>query len=351
MPYQHHTSVLRGSVCLACAACVTALGTLLVACTGAAPGPTLDADAAPADAGAASVDSDVASADAWRVDASEADTSHIATSPQFMLIAPGVINGPAPAGDADFDTLARLGVRTILSVDGARTDVERARARGMAYAHVPVGYDGIDDAQGAAIARVFREAPRPIYVHCHHGKHRGPAAAAVGLIATNAMTPDAGRVLLETAGTSPSYPGLFACVAEAAPMSPEALDTAPVAPSQATIEGFIAAMAHVDRVWDRVKLIRAAGWRTPAEHPDLVPAAEAGMLHDGLRASRDTAPAWDAVASAPAFVAPMLRSLEASKALEDSLVRADPDGAESAFAVLAASCRECHEVYRNQPGR
>ncbi|MBU6208995.1 MAG: hypothetical protein KGR22_03710, partial [Planctomycetes bacterium] len=47
-----------------------------------------------------------------------------------------VWSGSVPEGDAGFDSLTSLGVRTIISVDGALPDLERARARGMRYVHL-----------------------------------------------------------------------------------------------------------------------------------------------------------------------------------------------------------------------
>src|SRR5215203_3182916 len=51
----------------------------------------------------------------------------------------GLYSGGQPEGEAGFAALKRLGVRTIISVDGARPDVETARRFGMRYVHLPVG--------------------------------------------------------------------------------------------------------------------------------------------------------------------------------------------------------------------
>ena len=62
----------------------------------------------------------------------------------------GFYSGSAPAGDAGFDSLSSLGIKTILSVDGAMPDVELADKYGMRYVHLPIGYDGFDDEIGRA---------------------------------------------------------------------------------------------------------------------------------------------------------------------------------------------------------
>src|SRR6185369_3881462 len=96
-----------------------------------------------------------------------------------LLAADGIYSGSEPHGEEAFAGLAKMGIKTILSVDGARPDVELARQHGLRYVHVPIGYDGISPSAGETLAAAAREAQGPLYVHCHHGKHRGPSATAV----------------------------------------------------------------------------------------------------------------------------------------------------------------------------
>ena len=51
-----------------------------------------------------------------------------------------IISGSEPAGRAAFEELAAMGVKTILSVDGAVPDAETASELGMRYVHVPIQY-------------------------------------------------------------------------------------------------------------------------------------------------------------------------------------------------------------------
>ena len=46
-----------------------------------------------------------------------------------------VLSGAAPEGEAAFRKLRDLGVKTIISVDGAKPDVELARRYGLRYVH------------------------------------------------------------------------------------------------------------------------------------------------------------------------------------------------------------------------
>jgi len=54
-----------------------------------------------------------------------------------------VISGGQPEGAEAFAELRALGVKTIVSVDGAKPDVELARTYGLRYVHLPIGYNGV----------------------------------------------------------------------------------------------------------------------------------------------------------------------------------------------------------------
>src|SRR5690606_18255679 len=58
-------------------------------------------------------------------------------------LTPQLISGGQPKGDAAFSQLAEMGVKTIVSVDGAKPDLELAKKHGLRYVHIPIGYDGV----------------------------------------------------------------------------------------------------------------------------------------------------------------------------------------------------------------
>lgn len=263
----------------------------------------------------------------------------------LMLISDGVYSGGMPEGEAGFDTLAKLGVRTVVSVDAARPDVEAAEARGMRYVHVPVEYAGISRAEQMNLARAMRDLPRPIYVHCHHGKHRGPAAAVVGLELTGEITPEFGERALTSVGTSPNYPGLWACARDAEVVPPSELDAwRAELPAVAEVSDFEGAMAGLDRAHDRLGLAREAGWKAPAEHPDLAPASLAGQTADLLRVAAEHPVE---VPDAAAFVEAMREAERHASDLEKALDAGEADASESAWVALSASCKDCHKDHRN----
>jgi protein tyrosine phosphatase (PTP) superfamily phosphohydrolase (DUF442 family) len=260
-----------------------------------------------------------------------------------------LISGSGPEGDAAFDELARLGVRTIISVDGARPDLQRARDRGMRYVHLPVGYQGIPRARQLELARAVRDLPGPIYLHCHHGKHRGPAAAASADVLLGGMTPEEAEAFLKQAGTSPRYPGLYACVRGLVEADPAAINAAsPDFPEVTPLPKMIAAMAAMQVALDHLTLVRDAGWATPVEHPDLLPAAEAAQVAEMLRATREDPDAFQEDAN---FARMLVESWRRADDLEKAVLVGRPgEELTKALELVIRSCDECHVEYRDRRG-
>jgi protein tyrosine phosphatase (PTP) superfamily phosphohydrolase (DUF442 family) len=250
-------------------------------------------------------------------------------------------SGSEPHGEEGFASLARLGIKTIVSVDGARPNLELAHQHGMKYVHVPIGYDGITPSAGKTLARAARQCEGPIYVHCHHGQHRGPAAAAVMCVAAGAIASDQARTILEVAGTGQQYPGLWRDVAGYTPPSDET--ELPPLVEEAQVESFAAAMAKIDRNFDNLKLCQQAAWSVPPDHPDLVALQESVILREGLReAQRNLASDRH-----KEFRGLLAESEALSQQLEESIRRRDHAQADAKFALLEAACKHCHNKHRN----
>lgn len=260
-----------------------------------------------------------------------------------------VLSGPLPI-DADFDTLAAHGVKTIISVDAGAPDIEAAASRGMRYVHIPVGYHGIARSQQLALARAVRDLPGPVYIHCHHGKHRGPAAAASAMVLLGDLTPQQAEAFLKEAGTSPNYPGLYACVNEASVAHPADISAVPdaaLAPL-APVPGFARGMSEVETRFDHLKQIERAGWVAPLDHPDLVPAAEAGRLADLFRILHQDR----VVAAYPAdFAEKMVKGANLASSIETlldaPLTEASRAELDRHMVDLAADCKACHVAHRD----
>jgi hypothetical protein len=252
-------------------------------------------------------------------------------------------SGSEPQGEEGFESLARLGMKTVVGVDGAKPDVEMARRHGLRYVHIPIGYSGVPEEAGQSLARLVKEGQAPFYVHCHHGKHRGPAAAAVACIASGDLQNKAALQILVRAGTSRDYAGLWRDVENYVP-PPEGTKL-PELVEVAEVGSFAAAMAQVDRSYDNLKLCRDAKWGVPPDHPDLVSAQEALLLQEGLHeAARNLGDdEYDAQFKT------WLRQAEAMAAdLRSDLQAANMVSANDRFTLLENSCKQCHRVYRDQ---
>jgi protein tyrosine phosphatase (PTP) superfamily phosphohydrolase (DUF442 family) len=257
-------------------------------------------------------------------------------------------SGSSPDGAEGFASLRRLGVRTVLSVDGARPDVALAHAYGLRYVHLPIGYDGVPREQALRIARAVRDLPGPVYIHCHHGKHRGPAAAAVAhLWLDPTCTVESALAELRRAGTDPHYTGLYAAPRELGRPAPGELERVPADfPEAVSIGGLAAHMVEIDERWERIRLIRAAGWRRPSDHPDLDPPHEVLQLVEHYREAGRTEDAGRRPAELRGWLSEAERS---AAALEEILRRGsfDPAVADRLFHTAGAACTHCHAKYRD----
>jgi protein tyrosine phosphatase (PTP) superfamily phosphohydrolase (DUF442 family) len=267
---------------------------------------------------------------------------------EFAWLSDDIARGAQPKSGESFRQLAAAGIRTIISVDGARPDIENARKHGLRYVHIPFGYDTVPPDQQLALAKTVRELPGPFFVHCHHGKHRGPAGAVLAQMALGGMTPPEAVAELRRAGTAAKYTGLYACARDH--RSPDEAETRAHGfdfPETAPVPALAEAMATIDRRWDGIKLVRQAGWRQPPDHPDVSPAHEALQLRELFT---ELVRAEKTADRPPEYHGWMKQSRDASVRLEDAL-RSDPsdtDAAETAFETLRSTCASCHKAHRNR---
>jgi len=272
------------------------------------------------------------------------DAPHL---PNAYRVHPNVISGGLPEGDVAFQELKDLGVKTVVDVDGIKPDIETAHRYGLRYVHLPHGYDGISDERARELAKVVRDLPGVIYMHCHHGQHRSPAAAAVACVGAGLIEPENALRILETAGTSKNYGGLYDSVREARPLDASALDEMkPDFPEVSPIPPLAEAMVALDHTHDDMTLIADAGWKTPPGHPDLDPAREALLLKEHYAELLR----MDEVQKKPERFRNWLSESEAAaKTLEDALSAETPDAtaAKKAFDVINSQCTACHREFRN----
>jgi len=285
-------------------------------------------------------------------------TQHV---PNVVRVHERVLSGGLPEGEAAFAELRELGVQTIISVDGARPDVDLATRFGMHYVHLPHGYSGIPADRVQELAKAVLELKGPIYIHCHHGKHRSPAAASAACITAGLLSVERGNEVLQIAGTSPHYRGLFQAVSASrtvpeAELKRLAVTFVPVAPISPLAE----AMVLLEETYDPVKHRLAASASTLDAAAILELTQEALLLREHFTELLRL----DEVATYPeAFRDALRRSETAAGELETGLLRLRDDPQRSSTTLTDATlaplrrslqtvsenCKACHEQFRDLP--
>ncbi len=261
-------------------------------------------------------------------------------------------SGSEPDGEPAFEELARLGVKTVVSVDGKRPEAELAAKHGLRYVHVPIEYKGLTDDELLQLAKTFRECEAPFYSHCFHGKHRGPAAAAVGrLVLDGAAREQVIAEMRQWCGTASDYEGLYRDVAmKRMPTPEESRDYVFDFPVQRSFGGFREAMVVVARRHDALKKLEKRDFALDPAHPDIDALESAKQLADTFATAGTLAEVVDRPAD---FHGWMEGSMVEAAALRDALQRLRAGDATAlaparkAYAALTRACADCHAQYRN----
>jgi hypothetical protein len=289
-----------------------------------------------------------------------ADKTHL---PNAYQLTEKVVSGGLPEGEVAFKELADLGVRTVISVDGAKPDVAMAKKFNMRYVHLPHGYDGVPDDRAKELAKAVKDLPGPIYIHCHHGKHRSPAAAVVACVGVGTIKPEDAKAILKTAGTSENYRGLYQSAEETRKIDDKVLDDLKIEFREIEkIPAMAQSMIAVEHLHNNLKKFKAAGWKLLPKEPALTPAHEALLLREQFTELLRT----DELKKLPEGFQKLTRDAEVAgeefeKILLD-LAKADtantakgdsnPDlvkKADAAFEKVTVNCASCHKSFRDVP--
>jgi protein tyrosine phosphatase (PTP) superfamily phosphohydrolase (DUF442 family) len=267
--------------------------------------------------------------------------------PNAYVIHEKVISGGEPHGEDAFAALSKLGVKTVISVDGAKPEVELAKKHGMRYVHLPHSYDGVPEKRAQELAKAVRDLPGPIYIHCHHGKHRSPAAAAVACVGAGLLPAADARSFLETAGTSKNYRGLYQSAEIARRLEDKLFDELEIEfPETVDVPPLADAMVALERTHDHVKQIAANNWQPLPKHPDIDTAHETLLLREHYTELLRT----EDVSGQPAeFQKLMQEGEDAAKALERAMAEADYASAANALTAIDRNCVSCHKTFRDVP--
>ena len=273
------------------------------------------------------------------------DTKHLSNAIQVQ---PEIISGALPDQEASFAVLQALGVKTILSVDGMRPDVPMAKKFGMRYVHLPNGYDGIPPDRVLELAKAIRDLPKPIYVHCHHGKHRSPAAVAAACRTLGLITPEQALNTLKLAGTNPGFRGLFQSVRQSHPTADSILNSMKVDFREISpVPPMAEMMVSIDLAMSELIAAKKENWPKWDKS-----ATDALMLKEHMV---ELGRLEDSPARGKAFQQLLSESVLLSGSLENELRRAydgqvTADSGTKSSSLLARvedNCVRCHEQFRN----
>jgi protein tyrosine phosphatase (PTP) superfamily phosphohydrolase (DUF442 family) len=257
-----------------------------------------------------------------------------------------VYSGNAPEGDAAFAEIAKLGIRTVISVDGSKPDLETARKHGLRYIHLPIGYDAIPTNRVVELIKAAQTSDRPIYVHCHHGLHRGPAAVAIICEGTAGWTTNQAVEWLKQAGTAADYAGLYQSAIQFRQPDAKSLASVGKLPEVSTTSALVDAMVAIDLEFDKLKAAQKSGWSRIPDHPDLTPAHTATILWEQFRELARTS---DTAQRPEDFRSKLTASEKAADQLRHLL--SDPasgnDSRDAGLQAVTRTCASCHKQFRN----
>jgi predicted secreted protein len=213
-----------------------------------------------------------------------------------------------------------------------------------------VSYSGFDDQRRRELARAVRDsiASGPVYLHCHHAKHRSAGALAAAGVCLGWGSDEQMIERMNVSGINPKYRGLFDVVRRSRALESTELDSVPAEfPEVAEPLGFVASMVELDILDDRLKLIESAGWETPKDHPELVPVAEAGRM---VEVYRQLAEERRSTKQGSGEIAALFTKAHAQAQVLEDLLAAQNRNVQklaASYAAIARSCKNCHERFRD----
>lgn len=273
-----------------------------------------------------------------------------------------LLSGGDPVGESGLQLLQLKGVKTIISVDGAAPLLEVSKRLGLRIVHIPIGYDGIPVDSQRLLSQGFAQLPKPIYVHCHHGKHRGPAAASIMARFGLGWTPEQASKFMKMAGTSADYPGLYESVKQF-----EVLNFKDVAaiktplPESVDVPALVDLMVQVDSRFDHLKAwsaITLQGHGTGTKPSSKIdPVQEAVQLRELIRESSRLPECRDK----PALFRESISHLESDLSTWIETIKAEgssellSDQTKTKLSAILKSsanrCVTCHQTFRDRPNQ
>jgi len=264
-----------------------------------------------------------------------------------------LFTGAAPESDEALAALKDLGVQTIISVEGAQPDVERAKKLGLRYLHLPLSFDGIPAGSALELAKAVRDFPGTVYIHCSCGVDRSPAAAAVASVLLGDMSPDNAVAAMKACGVSEGFAGLYAAAASARQAGDRTINALNVQFSEkADVSPMAKTMAAIRKTGARLAAASHAEWKTPAgraSNDSRVSARELLALVTALSGSSEVKRQSDEfrklLAESHSAVTALADVLDGQKTAPTAQEAADIN---ARFERVGTSCVSCHVQYRDK---
>jgi hypothetical protein len=257
-----------------------------------------------------------------------------------------IISGAKPEGRVGFESLMKMDVSMIVCVDGVTPDVKTAQEYGIKTVHIPLKYEAPTDEQIFDLTTVVSRIDRGnVYIHCHQGKHRSAAAAAIVSIALGSLTLDEAKERMEVSQTSHEYKGLWEAVEQTTVINVfDLLLNEKAYPSIVEPTGLMSQMIAMNGAMDNLIRIQNSNWKAPIDHPDLVGAAEAGMIADTFR---NIQLGDEANAFSVDFETLLVNAIRHASSLEDALLQRLPMVELDVYIQrVEHSCMNCHAAFR-----
>ena len=246
-------------------------------------------------------------------------------------------SGSEPVNRAAFEELEAMGIRTLISVDATPPNAALAGEHNIRVIHLPIGYEGISDQRVKELAFAIQSSFKPVYIHCHLGKHRGPAATCAGALALGEITHEEADAFMTQAGTSKNYSGLWSAVEHTQQL--ETIEPMHLS-EQAIASSLSKTMSRIAKQATYLNDIADNGFAPLADHPDLTPTSIAGHIHNLLRSLETNE---EALEYGSEFMEDLEYASQAASKVETLLQNNELDLVVDAMSALENSCSRCHD--------
>ncbi len=277
---------------------------------------------------------------------------HLPGIENFWALSPRIHSGSAPQGDAAFEALAKIGIRTVISVDGAEPDVETAARYGIRTVHLPMEYSGISQEDGWRLVKAVGIGSEGVYVHCHKGLHRGPTAVALLCMALEAWPATFAERWMHIAGTSEVYAGLYDSVKNFRVPSAEDLENIPEGPVEPVeVSPLVECMVQIENRFETLRGFAANEYLSLETQPGRAARNESVLLWELFREARRTGLGGELGFD---YEERLTSAEVAAEFLHEQLGQLERDGSRLALATvnaalesMARECAGCHRVHRD----